>query len=227
MDNDEIIKMTDEELERRAVANPRGHAFTETAILELEKRNRRRLALSIERIEKFAARTEKSGGRMELATWVILFATLAQLVLIVVPMVRENHSSASPVQPVNTSSAQTASLDLQEKCAKQAQQAFKRDGFEKEQLASFSNHYSEKLNKCFVRYDTTDASSTPGIMFVNKVVSDAFEGKVYGEYMWRSDKVKKYWEVPPVQCTVTLPSGEEKTCHSPDEFDTLVKQYME
>ena len=169
--------------------------------------------------------------------WDILAATLVQLGLVAVPIVREHYRSAVPSQATKTPPASsqgvsgttaqshpmqtTASLDLQEKCAKQSQAAFKRDGFEKEQLASFSNHYSEKLNRCFVEYESTNAN------FVTKVVSDAFEGKVYGSYMWRPDKVKKYWEVPPIQCTVTLPSGEKKTCHSSDEFDSLVKEYME
>jgi hypothetical protein len=64
-------------------------------------------------------------------------------------------------------------------------------------------------------------------VFVSKTLSDAFEGSLYGEYNWKSDKVKKYWQVPPFMCKVTLPSGKEKICHSDDEFDALVKQYME
>ena len=122
---------------------------------------------------------------------------------------------------------QTNTLDLQEKCARQAQEAFKRDGFEGEKGALFSNHYNEKLNKCFVQIESSDWKTAPGTVFTNKVLSDAFEGKVYAEYMWHSDKVKKYWEVPPLQCSVTLLSGEEKSCRSSDEFDALVKVYME
>jgi hypothetical protein len=58
-------------------------------------------------------------------------------------------------------------------------------------------------------------------------VSDAFEGKSYAEYAWKSEKGKKYWEVKPFVCKVTLPSGEKKDCASSDEFDDLVKVYME
>ena len=125
--------------------------------------------------------------------------------------------------------SKTASLDLQAKCAKQAHEAFKINGygFEKNEMAVLSNHYNEKLSKCFVLIEDTDAKTVPGIIYENKTVSDAFEGKVYAQYGWHTDKVKKYWEVPPYRCKVMLPSGEEKICHSSDEFDALVKEYME
>lgn len=118
-------------------------------------------------------------------------------------------------------------LDLQEQCAKQAREEFKFMKWDKEPLASYTNHYNAKLNKCFVEIQSTDAKTAPPDIITNKTVSDAFEGKGYGEYIWKSDRVKKYWEVPPLQCKVTLPSGEDKFCHSSDEFDQLLKQYME
>jgi hypothetical protein len=134
------------------------------------------------------------------------------------------------VQELNAkldSMSKTASLDLQEKCAKQAREAFRFHGLEKEQMADFANHYNQKLNKCFVEVRNTDAKLMPGEIWTFRIISDAFEGKVYAEYHWRTHKGKKYWEVPPVVCKVTLVSGEERICHSSDEFDALVKQYME
>jgi hypothetical protein len=118
-------------------------------------------------------------------------------------------------------------LDLQEQCAKQAEEVFKFGKWDKESLADYTNHYNATLNKCFIEIQSMDAKTAPPDIFTNKTVSDAFEGKGYGEYMWKSDRVKKYWEVPPLQCRVTLPSGEERFCHSSDEFDQLIKQYME
>jgi hypothetical protein len=110
-------------------------------------------------------------------------------------------------------------LDLQQQCSTQAREEFKFLGWDKQQLASYTNHYNTSMNKCFLEIDNTNYP------FVNKTLSDAFEGKVYGEYTWKADKVKKYWEVPPLECKVTLPSGEEY-CHSSDEFDELVKKYL-
>jgi len=121
------------------------------------------------------------------------------------------------------------SLELQEKCAKQAREEFKHEGLEGKQMADFSNHYNPKLGKCFVQIGYTDVKK-PGGIFVSTTVVDAFEGKVYATYFWHNPGNKKYWEVSPLKCSVTLLSGEEKTCQSedgPEGFNALVKQYME
>jgi hypothetical protein len=121
----------------------------------------------------------------------------------------------------------STSLELQSKCAEQARAVYNADGWNVEKMARFTNHYNQKLNKCFIQIEQTDTKTSSSHIWMSKNVSDAFERKEYGDYMWRSDKVKKYWEVPPVICKVMLPSGEEKFCHSTDEVDTLIKQYME
>jgi hypothetical protein len=120
----------------------------------------------------------------------------------------------------------TASLELQEKCAKQAREEFK-TYWEGREGADFSNHYNTKLNKCFIRIQYIDSKTARGDIWTYRTLFDAFEGKEYAEYTWKSDKVKKYWEVPPIVCKVTLPSGEEQICHSSEEFDAFVKQYIE
>ena len=76
------------------------------------------------------------------------------------------------------------------------------------------------------RFDTTEAKPRDGTVFTNKFLSNAFEGKSFAEYAWRSDKVKKYWEVKPFVCKVTLPSGEDKNCESSDEWEELVGACM-
>lgn len=120
----------------------------------------------------------------------------------------------------------TPSLDLQEKCATQARKEFNELGWNKNAMAGFSNHYNTRLNKCFMQIQNTDTRSVKGAILTSRAVSDAFEGVVYGSYIWSTEKGKKYWEVPPLECKVTLLSGEEKSCHSSEEFDSLVKQYM-
>lgn len=112
------------------------------------------------------------------------------------------------------------SLDLQEKCAKQAYAVFHQEGWDRKPEAAYQNHYNEKLNVCFmeINYPTAEATSD--------TVSDAFEGKVYGGFLQRVDPVKKYWQVPPTQCWARLPSGQKKSCASSDEFNALAKFYM-
>jgi hypothetical protein len=121
--------------------------------------------------------------------------------------------------------AKSASLELQAKCAEQARKAFAESGFKPTDGAIFENHYSAKLNKCFVHVQNTAATSTTTWTYRN--VYDAFEGKAYGAYAWHTVGEKKYWEVPPVTCEVISPTGDKQLCHSDEEFTTLVKVYMD
>lgn len=86
-----------------------------------------------------------------------------------------------------------ASIDLQEKCAKQAREQYRQSGLEKEAAAGFSNHYNEKFNKCFMVIENTDAKTTPGTIWTHKTLIDAFEGKVFATYAWHTVKDKKHW----------------------------------
>lgn len=113
--------------------------------------------------------------------------------------------------------------EYQEKCANQAEKTFNQLGWDKEPLTLMQNHYNKALNKCFVLIENTTKSSQP----VNsKVLVDAYEGKTYAAYLWMADKVKKYWEVPPIKCSYFLPTGEELSCKSSDDFDEAIKAYM-
>ncbi len=125
------------------------------------------------------------------------------------------------------STSKSANLDIQERCAKQAREEFTDEGYKIGGAAVYSSHYNLKLNHCFVQIQNTEPSKRPGEVMTSILLIDAFEGKVYGNYLWTSRKDKKFWEVPPIDCKVTPPSGEEIACHSSDEFNAVVKQYME
>jgi hypothetical protein len=88
MDTSEVRNKSDDELLDMVSINPPGHVRREAAKTELELRNARRLI-------EFATSTEKSGKRMEWATWIVLFATLVQLGLAVIPMVPEHYHRVS------------------------------------------------------------------------------------------------------------------------------------
>jgi len=120
----------------------------------------------------------------------------------------------------------TAPLEYQEKCAEQAGKAFREIGYTPKDMAGYENHYNTKLNKCFLLAQNTDAKHSPTI-WTFKSLSDAYEGKSYGEYSWHTVKDKKYWEVPPFSCKVVLPSDEEHICKSDEEFEELIKVYMQ
>jgi hypothetical protein len=159
---------------------------------------------------------------------IVAVAVLGYLLHTQSTMLKEQQHNIQELGAKIEARSRTASLDLQGKCSKQAWDTYDQSGWKKEQMASFTNHYNEKMNKCFILIqNTTQSKPFDGTFFNYKVLMDAFEGKSYGEYDWQSDKAKKYWEVAPFLCKGTLLSGEEKACHSANEFDEIVKLYME
>jgi hypothetical protein len=125
------------------------------------------------------------------------------------------------------SATTAANLDSQAKCAQQARAAFVLEGWSKDSSASFTNHYQLGTNKCFMETTSMDLKTKPYVPNSYRSVSDAFEGKVYAEYYWRNDKGKKYWEVEPFQCEITTLTGEKTVCKSTQEYERLIKQFME
>jgi len=49
---------------------------------------------------------------------------------------------------------------------------------------------------------TTSTAATNNIPSNSRTLSDAFEGKVYGNYFWIN--TQGFWEVEPQECKVTL-----------------------
>jgi hypothetical protein len=121
-DPSKIGQLSDDELLGMVRINLPGNISREAAKTELEFRHTKRLIesskqlgefaesteKSTKRIAAFAESTEKSGRRMEFATWVILFATIVQLVLVI----REQHRSvASQGGDTRQAIARTAATD--------------------------------------------------------------------------------------------------------------------
>ncbi len=133
--------------------------------------------------------------------------------------------TASTVQ--NLHSAQKCqkpdTLDQQGKCAVQARKDFEDWSYSAKYNADFVSHYSPTLDRCFVQFQYSIMNTG----WFYRQLFDAFGGKMYADYAWRAEKDKKYWEVAPAWCTVTLPSGDKRTCHSDEEFLDMVKVYME
>jgi hypothetical protein len=116
-----------------------------------------------------------------------------------------------------------ASIELQERCAKRAQEFLSQ--FITRDLVETRTHFNEGFNTCFV--ETRTVRFDFGNRSESRVLQDAVDGRDYGSYIFISERNKADSAVPPVVCKVMLPTGERKTCHSLEEFDALVKQYME
>lgn len=118
--------------------------------------------------------------------------------------------------------ANTNTLDQQRKCAQQAHQDFEEWGWKDKESSDFVSHYNPTLDRCFIQTQNTDGNGE----FFWRHLFDAYGGQDYGEYAWQQQSGKKYWEVRPFVCHVTLPSGEKRYCNSDDEFQDLAKVYM-
>lgn len=116
-------------------------------------------------------------------------------------------------------------LELQSRCSEAAKQFFSREW--SAQDSDYTSHYNPDLRKCFITVKTSRWQKSTGTVLTSKNVYDAVEGKTYGEYLWQSDRVKKWWEVPPIQCDGITADGDEAVCHSEAEYENLMSKYMD
>jgi hypothetical protein len=170
--------------------------------------------------------------RLALAVLFLVLLVMATLLRSHSARIRELELTVKQLDSKVDEKGTTSSLELQAKCSEQARKFFSDMGFAKNDMAGFENHYNSQMNKCFVQVSSskafkTDAKKSSSTLWTYRNVFDAFEGKEYGSFAWHDKEGKKYWEIPPFQCEVTLPSGEKKFCHSDDEFTDLVKVYMQ
>jgi hypothetical protein len=139
----------------------------------------------------------------------------------------EDKRTIAELTEKQTAMDEEPSLELQSRCASAAKNFFDRFGYTPDQRADYTNHYNPKLRKCFIAIKTGQWQKASETMLTSQAVFDAVEGKSYGEYVWQSDKIKKYWEVPPIECDGTDVDGNHVPCHSDVEFSTLMSNYMD
>ncbi|MGC9964284.1 MAG: hypothetical protein ABSE08_02645 [Syntrophobacteraceae bacterium] len=118
--------------------------------------------------------------------------------------------------------------ELSEKCAKFAAEKFKQgftqEGCKREEdgmyCSTYSNHYSPKLNKCFMlirtMYHPKDKDAGVGNM---KSVLDIHENREIAT-LYVDQKANFNWKT--LDCRV-----QDQDCKSESEWDVLVKPYME
>lgn len=116
--------------------------------------------------------------------------------------------------------------ELQERCGKTAAQLFKHDwkvdpgtpmrfpGASESTIPNYRNHYNALLNKCFylvtsVSWDAKNKESS-----TSEDLSDANENKGYGSFFGARERV--------VLCQVL-----SRYCKSKEEWDSLIRPYME
>ena len=119
------------------------------------------------------------------------------------------------------------SLKLQSECAGAAKAFFSREKYSADDNARYENHYNPELRKCFILVTTTNMKS-PSSISTTKFLSDAVEGKEYGEYVAFHEAGKEGNESKPLGCYVLKKDGStNQPCHSQLEFETLMLQYAD
>jgi hypothetical protein len=120
-------------------------------------------------------------------------------------------------------------LSLQRTCADQADKFFKVEKEDKANaLTGYIDHYNSKLQKCFIRYSSTDYSnvSSKGFVATYENLQDAFEGVEYGSFFQRQDTKDTPRPAPTIICTLTPPIGASQACSSKTEWDDMIDPYM-
>ena len=111
-------------------------------------------------------------------------------------------------------------LALQKGCSEAAENLFNKTDFKDNKMAGFTNHYNKKLNKCFIEVTSTTVQGKSS--FTYRALFDVYENKMYGEYDWKTEEGKKYWEVKPFLCSML-----DQSCSTTEEFDSFVENYLE
>ena len=121
--------------------------------------------------------------------------------------------------------------ELQERCGKTCKDAFEREwgrngvvnNDDGQMRATYQNHYSVRLNKCFYLEEvTTYPINKTQSVHEDQVLYDINENKQYGNFHRMYNYVGPYGDIPPATCYVL-----DKPCRSKNEWDALVRPYME
>jgi hypothetical protein len=132
--------------------------------------------------------------------------------------------SAAEAASAAAFNARGASMELQRRCAEDARKWFKEQGWKPTDIAGYENHYSVRLNRCFIDFQSTTTNN--GTVLVERQVVDVLESKTYGEYRTFNAGDKKYWEVKPSTCEVRV-AAEMVRCDAEAGFNQMVRAYME
>lgn len=110
-----------------------------------------------------------------------------------------------------------AALAQQERCSDEAHKWFERQQYGVNDLASYQNHYNEKLNKCMIEVESKFFGK--GVVISFDRIVNAFENRQVATFINQNGQI--------THCNLTNPSGVIQQCNSADEFKKLAVAYME
>jgi hypothetical protein len=119
--------------------------------------------------------------------------------------------------------------ELQTECADQAALVLSREGQEARSASSLNSHtahYSARLDECFLvtRTHVFAPSSVDNRAYDIRILADPFENRDFAKFRSATDVGSK---VVRLQECVLLPRvGKPSVCHSVDEWERLVEQFI-
>ena len=164
--------------------------------------------------------------------------TIVIVLVIVFGIIYTQKQSIKTENQNSKTSLDISNINLQTKCASSAKSFFEYyiPDPQERQNDEYSNHFSIKLNKCFVLVTKPYLPyETVGGNLYGKYLYDAIEKKQYGIYEWATSKGQSLGNGMLMSCAM-MPDGDEnnfKVCVTKDfsrsqaEFDAFAGTYME
>ena len=124
--------------------------------------------------------------------------------------------------------------ELSERCGKTAGEKFRREWKQGvvntetgQMVASFTNHYNSKLNKCFYlltvnHFTHKNSHGGEATMNLSMMLADINESKGIGNYFGAPTSASKVVAGHPLECKVL-----DKLCSSSEEWEALAKPFVE
>jgi hypothetical protein len=116
-------------------------------------------------------------------------------------------------------------IDHQRQCISDAREHIHRMGSDNDALAHVTQHYNERLKRCFIEIDTVLANTEAGVV-VSYQLGDT-SGREYADFtsVEPTSAVSANRSSP--MCEMIMSSGDVFECNSFDEFEEFVRNYME
>jgi hypothetical protein len=88
----------------------------------------------------------------------------------------------------------------------------------------YVSHYDPKANVCYIMTTSYSFMRSTGSRPLAYLVFDAFEGRVYANFIRIAQKGKADYEAKPMECSIKPHGQKEITCKDSDEFEALVEK---
>jgi hypothetical protein len=116
-------------------------------------------------------------------------------------------------------------VDHQRQCVSDAREHIHLLGGDNDPLAHITQHYNERLKRCFIEIDTFSADAGAGAVFSYQLGDTS--GREYANFTSTEPASAVSANSPSPMCAMTMSSGDTVECNSFDEFEEFVRSYME